>query len=357
MDSEEIAIELLIGTSDPECLELDRHPLLDVPMVAVFRNLKSVNGFKTTVKGWSEFFSKTKNADIVFYNSPPTDVITFTYPFFARLSGKKQVYYLHGSLINERVYSKSRKYFRSLAHMGFFDKVLIPLESSKNIAAKLVCPYEIIATIPSCVVTPWYEDPDKIPLEGDPTILYVGRLVQVKRVDILLKAFSTVTLQHPSARLYLAGSGPLESSLKKLCTKLSLSEKVVFLGHIQHKKLGVLYRSSEIFVLPSDAELMSISLLEAMASKCAVVASNIAASEVVENGHNGLVFPRGDFKTLANNISILADDKALRKKLSSEAYITVKKKFDYRVVAPKLIEEMHNVLIQSAKTSRKRSTS
>jgi len=234
--------------------------------------------------------------------------------------------------------------------LGFFDKVIIPLESFKNIVAKLVCPYEIIATIPTCVVTPWYEGPHNIPLEGDPAILYAGRLAQVKRVDILLKAFSTIMSQYPSARLYVAGSGPLESSLKKLCTKLRISEKVVFLGHVQHNKLRSVYRSSDIFVLPSDAEFMSISLLEAMASKCAVVASDIAATEVVENGQNGLVFPRGDFNMLANNISILADDEAFRKKLSDKAYLTIKKKFDYRVVASKLIEEMHNTLIQSVKS-------
>lgn len=345
LNSNEIAIELLIGMNDPKYLNLDWHPLLNVPMVSFLRNFRSTEIFKTTVNSCSKFVSKIKNADIVFYNSPPTDVITFTYPFIARLARKKQIYYLHGSLVNERVNSKSRKYFHSIACLGFFDKVIIPLESFKNVVAKLVCPYEIIAAIPTCVVTPWYEGPHKIPLEGDPVILYAGRLAQVKRVDILLKAFSTITLQYPSARLYLAGSGHLESPLRKLCTKLKLSGKVVFLGHVLHDKLRILYRSSDIFVLPSDAELVSISLLEAMASKCAVVASDIAASEVVENGQNGLVFPRGDFKTLANNISILADDKAFRKKLSDVAYLTAKKKFDYRVVASKLMEELHNILI------------
>jgi len=350
LNSEEIAMELLTGISDPKYLNLDWHHLLNVPMVSVLRNLKSINGFKTTINGWSKFVSKTKNADIVFYNSPPTDVITITYPFIARLVGKKQIYYLHGSLVNEKVNSKSRKYFHSIARLGFFDKVIIPLESFKNIVAELVCPYEIIATLPICVLTPWYEGPHEIPLEGDPAILYAGRFVQVKRVDILLKAFSTITLQYPSARLYLAGSGPLEFFLRKLCTKLKLSGKVVFLGHVRHDKLRVLYRSSDIFVLPSDAELMPLSLLEAMASKCAVIASDIAATEVIENKQNGLIFSRGDFKMLADNISILADDEAFRKKLSDKAHLTIKKKFDYRVVASKLIEEMRNILIQSVKS-------
>jgi len=349
LDSEEITTKLLIGTSDPKYLDLDWHPLLNVSMVTILRNLKSVNGFKTAVKGGSEFVSKIKNADIIFYNSPPTDLITFTYPFIARLARKKQIYYLHGSLVNENVNSQSRKYFHAIARLGFFDKVFIPLESFKNIVARLVCPYKIISTIPTCVITPWYEDLQKIPLEGDPAILYVGRLAQVKRVDVLLKAFSILTSQYPSARLYLAGSGPLESSIKQLCAKLRLSGKVVFLGHVQHNKLRALYWSSNIFVLPSDAELMPISLLEAMASKCAAVASDIAATEVIENGQNGLLFPRGDFKTLANIISILADDETFRKRLSSEAYLTVKEKFDYRVVASKLIKEMRNVLIQSDK--------
>ena len=345
LNSDEIAIELLVGVSDPKYLDLDRHPLLNIPMVSVLLNLKSVNGFKTTINGCSNFINKIRNADVIFYNSPPTDAITFTYPFITRLTGKKQVYYLHGSLVNERVNTIARRYFHTIARLGFLDEVIIPLESFKNYVSKLICPYEIIATIPECVITSWYEGTHKIPLEGDPTILYAGRLAQVKSVDILLKAFSTIASQYSSARLYLAGSGPLDSSLRKLCMKLGISEKVVFLGRVKHDKLRVLYRSSDIFVLPSDAEFMSISLLEAMASKCAVVASDIAATEVVENGGNGLVFPRGDFKTLANNISILADDEAFRKKLADLAYLTVKKKFDYRVVATKLMEELHNILI------------
>jgi len=341
----EIAIELLTGMRHPKYLNLDCHPLLNIPMTPVLLNLKSVNGFKTTVNGYSKFVNKIKNADIIFYNSPPTDAITFTYPYITRLTGKKQIYYLHGSLVNEKVNTIARRYFHTIARLGFLDEVIIPLESFKNYVSKLICPYEIIATIPECVITSWYEGTHKIPLEGDPTILYAGRLAQVKSVDILLKAFSTITSQYPSAKLYLAGSGPLVSFLRKLCTKLEITKKVVFLGRVKHDKLRVLYRSSDIFVLPSDAEFMSISLLEAMASKCAVVASDIAATEVVDNSENGLVFPRGDFKTLANNISILADDEAFRKKLADLAYLTVKNKFDYKVVATKLMDEMHNILI------------
>jgi glycosyltransferase involved in cell wall biosynthesis len=344
LNSDEITMELLIGTRNRQNLDSDWHSLLNVPMVPILCSLESIKGLKTPIKGCLEFINKIKNADIIFYNSPTTDAITFTYPYITRLAKKKQIYYLHGSLVNERVNSTARKYFHLIAHAGLIDRVIIPLESFKIFVSRIICPYEIIVAIPECVITPWYEDSHKISLEGDPVLLYAGRLAQVKRVDILLKAFSILVSQYPSAKLYLAGSGPLESSLKKLCTELRLSGKVAFLGHMPHNKLRSLYRSSDIFVLPSDAEFMSISLLEAMASKCAVVASDIAATEVVENGQNGLVFPRGDFKTLANNLSILADDAALRKKLSSEAYLTVKKKFDYRIVGSKLLKEMHNIL-------------
>jgi len=347
--SEEIAIELFVGITDPKYLTLDRHPLLNVPMIHVLRNLKSVSGMKTTINGLSKFASKIRNVDIVFYNSPPTEVGSFTYPFLARLAGTKQIYYLHGALINERVNSVARKYFHLVAQLGFFDKIFIALESWKEIVAKLICPYKIIATAPTCVVTPWYQNRRKIPLEGDPVLLFAGRLSQVKRTDVLLKAFSLVTSQYPSARLYLAGSGPLEFSLKQLCAKLGLSEKVVFLGHVKHRKLRVLYRSSDIFVLPSDAEFMSNSLLEAMSSKCAVIASDMGATEVIENGKNGLVFPCGDFKMLANNMSMLAGDETLRKTLSDAAYFTVKEKFDYRVVASKMIKEMRNTLLEDAR--------
>lgn len=344
LNSGEITTELLVGMSDSKHLDVDWHPFLNVPMFPVLRSLKSINGLETTIKAGPNFVNKIKQTDIVFYNSPPTDLIAFTYPYIARLARKKQIYYLHGSLINEKVNSTARKYFRLIARGGFLNKVIIPLESFKNIVSEIICPYEIISTIPECVVTSWYEDSHKIPLEGDPVLLYAGRLAEVKRVDILLKAFSTITSQHPSARLYLAGSGPLESFLKKLCTKLKVPEKVVFLGQVRHDKLRVFYRSSDIFVLPSDAEFMSLSLLEAMASKSAVIASDIAATEVIKNGKNGLVFPCGDFKTLADNMSLLIGDETLRKRLSQAAHFMIKQKFDYRVVGSKLAKEIYNVL-------------
>lgn len=345
LNSDKVTVELLVGISDPKYSDLIRHPLLNVPMVPVLRNLKSIEGFRTTINGCSKFINKVKNADLIFYNSPPTDLITVIYPFVTRLAGKKQIYYLYGSLVNENIDSVARKYFHLIARSGFFDKVLIPLESSKSIVSRLICPYEMITTIPTCVVTPWYEHSKKITLEGDPVLLYAGRLAQVKRVDILLKAFSAIRLYYPSARLYIAGSGPLGPFLKKLGKKLKISEKVVFLGHLRHNKLRRLYRSSDIFILPSDAELMSISLLEAMASRCAVATTDIAATEVVQNHQNGLVSPCGDFKMLANNLSVLADDKALRKKLSDAAYFTVKENFDYKIVSSKLMEEMRNILM------------
>lgn len=344
LNSEEVAMELLVGVDDPKYLNIDLHPLLNVPMASFVRNPKSITGFRTTVGGCSKFVSKTQNADVVFYNNPPTDVMTISYPYIARLAGKKQVYYLHGALVNERVNSTSRQYFHAIARLGFFNKVIIPLESFKNYVSEIICPYELIATIPEGVVTPWFEGPSEISLEGDPVVLFTGRLAHVKRIDVLLKAFSNITSHYPSARLYLAGSGPLESALRKLCVNLGLSGKVVFLGHVRHDNLRALYRSSDIFVLPSDAELMSVSLLEAMASKCAVLVSDIAATEVIENGQNGLVFPCGDFETLASNLSLLIDDESLRKKLSSEAHLTIKQKFDYRVVGSRLTKEIYKIV-------------
>jgi glycosyltransferase involved in cell wall biosynthesis len=346
----DIEIELLVGVDDLKCLNVRRHPLLNIPMTPVLRTLRSGNGVRTTLSNLSKISNKIENSDIIFYNSPPTDMITSTYPYIARLKRKKQMYYLHGALITERVNSTDRKYFHLIASLGFIDKVIIPLKSFANEVSKLICPRENILTIPECVFTPWYEEPSKISLQGDPVVLYAGRLAQVKRVDVLLQAFSTVVSQYPSARLYLAGSGPLESYLKKHCIKLRLSDKVFFLGHVRHEELRVLYRSCDIFAIPSDSEFMSLSLLEAMASKCAVIASDIAAVEVIRNGQNGLIFSRGDSNALAEDVSLLADDRALRKKLANEANLTVKKDFDYRVVASKLIEEMHNMLISQARS-------
>jgi 1,2-diacylglycerol 3-alpha-glucosyltransferase len=122
-----------------------------------------------------------------------------------------------------------------------------------------------------------------------PTFLYVGRLDWEKRPEVILHALSL--LPAGSAQLILAGTGAAEKELKVLAQKLQIEEQVLFLGDVQHEHVPALYQLCDIFVMPGDAESLSIATLEAMAAGKPVLAANsMALPELVETGVNGLLF-------------------------------------------------------------------
>ncbi len=129
-------------------------------------------------------------------------------------------------------------------------------------------------------------------------VLFVGRLVPYKGVDVLVRALAA----HPERpKLVVAGEGPSEASLKALSHKLGVD--ATFLGRVPDQSLADLYRGANVTVLPSIAhqEAFGITLLESMACGTPVVASDLpGVDEVALLG--GLLAPPGDATSLGNQI-------------------------------------------------------
>ncbi len=148
-----------------------------------------------------------------------------------------------------------------------------------------------------------------------PVIGTVCVLRPEKAVHLLLEAFSWIAPPFPQSRLLIVGSGPELESLQQLRTKLGLGDTV----HFEPATTDVApwMRAIDIFVLPSLSEAFSNSIMEAMASGCAVVASNVGGNpELVEHGVTGLLFARNNADDLARQISALIDNPALRDRLA-----------------------------------------
>jgi 1,2-diacylglycerol 3-alpha-glucosyltransferase len=130
----------------------------------------------------------------------------------------------------------------------------------------------------------------KYGLATDKTIfLYVGRLDGEKRVDILVQAVSE--LRQNNFQLVIAGDGLQAKSLRRQARALGVEERIIFLGYVPAEDLPALYMSTDIFVMPSTAELQSIATLEALSCGKPVLAANARAlPELVEHGVNGYLF-------------------------------------------------------------------
>jgi glycosyltransferase involved in cell wall biosynthesis len=131
-------------------------------------------------------------------------------------------------------------------------------------------------------------------------IIYSGRLIPIKRVDLLLDAFASIADQRPDWDLVIAGSGPLETELKNRLPE-RLTSRIVWAGFIDStEKMSALYKCCDVLVLPSDYEPWALVINEAACAGLAIVSSDVvgAAAELVCDGVNGRLFRASDNESL-----------------------------------------------------------
>jgi glycosyltransferase involved in cell wall biosynthesis len=146
---------------------------------------------------------------------------------------------------------------------------------------------------------------------GDPGILFVGALSEVKGVGCLLKAFSKVQSEVPSSKLVLVGSGPNTDGYKKRASELRLNGSVQFSGAVRDDgKLLELYNESDVVVLPSNVGgPISCTLLEGMSCGKAVISTNVPGGIPDVLGDDaGILIEREDDKGLAEQLTKLVTD-------------------------------------------------
>ena len=167
------------------------------------------------------------------------------------------------------------------------------------------------------------------------SVVFVGRHVAVKGLDILLRAWSTV--QRPAdARLILAGDGPEDARLKLLASELGVAGSVEFPGLVID--VPALLARSCLYVQASHQEGLPNAVLEAMAAGLPVVATRISGHEdVVECGKTGLLVPPGDPEALARAIGSLLANPALRLRMGQAARETILNTYRAEVIAARLL--------------------
>jgi 1,2-diacylglycerol 3-alpha-glucosyltransferase len=148
-----------------------------------------------------------------------------------------------------------------------------------------------------------------------PLILSVGRLSPEKCIEVVLGAAARLT---HDAQVAIAGSGPEEARLRALADRLGLTGTVRFLGFVPAADLPGLYRLADVFAIASEAELQSLTTMEAMATGLPVVAVDACAlGELVRHGHNGYLSRPGSPEELAAGLDRLLADEDLRARMSA----------------------------------------
>lgn len=153
--------------------------------------------------------------------------------------------------------------------------------------------------------------------EGEPLLLWVGRLDPVKGLEDLLEAVAVVNRASP-VQLLLLGSGSQRSLLEQRIVSLGLTGRVRLLG--VRDDVPSFLKACDVFVFPSHTEGLPNALLEAMAAGCPIVCTDIPANrELIRDGENGLCVPVRDPTALADAIRRLLGDRSLAGRLASGA--------------------------------------
>ena len=156
-------------------------------------------------------------------------------------------------------------------------------------------------------IVPFLHVVDSTPVQHVPgqrdhkEILYVGQLIVRKRVDLLLTAFSQLDV--PSVRLRIIGKGEEEQNVKRLANQLGITDRVSYSQCMPNAEIVAAMAAADVLVLPSKFDGWGAVVNEALMVGTPVICSDrCGASDLIENGRNGYVFPDGNSNALLQRL-------------------------------------------------------
>jgi len=166
----------------------------------------------------------------------------------------------------------------------------------------------------------------KYNLERDKYLLFMGRLSVLKGIQHLIEAFRTIKKEYTNLKLAIVGTGEYEGYLRNLAYGI---DDIVFTGYADALAVKKsLYTNCVAVVVPSSYEGLPMVVLEAMACKKAVIASDVGGIPLlVRHGKNGFLAKPGDSRSLEKFIRILLEDPDLRKNMGSFGRKLAEEKF------------------------------
>ena len=186
------------------------------------------------------------------------------------------------------------------------------------------------------------------------TVLFVGRLVEKKGCDLLIRALSIVKQALPDVLLTIVGDGPMRGSLEKLAKNLGV--KCRFLGPCPSEQIKEMLQRATVFCVPSrtaiggDSEGLGMVFLEAQAMGVPVVSSfHGGIPEAVIHGETGLLAPEGDYRVLANHLQLLLREEDLRLLYGARGTQWVRESFDLELQTRGLEDVYEEVLAEKAR--------
>jgi glycosyltransferase involved in cell wall biosynthesis len=270
------------------------------------------------------------------------------YILTSRMYGIKVILHIHGGAF-DKFYNNSNFLMQNLIRiiMGFPQKIVALSSYWKNFFTQIIGIRTKVVIINNGVVSsrfsPQYARKNKKTNEVE--VLFVGGMeAERKGIFTLIKAIPIIIKKASNTSFTFIGKSEM-TKVRSLSKRLKVEEYVKILGQVPEKEKILHFCSSDIFVLPTYAEGLPITLLEAMAAGLPIISTPVGAiPEVITEGKNGFLIEPGDHKALAEDITILARNKKLRREMGANNIERIIKEYDQSIVIRKLDNEYNRVL-------------
>jgi glycosyltransferase involved in cell wall biosynthesis len=251
----------------------------------------------------------------------------------ARLAGCKTIFHLHGGAFRQYATVEAGGLMRRwIRHTLEASSVVITLSNGWAEFVHAFAPKAKVAVLPNSVPLPRLFTAQPEPGR----ILFLGRLEPAKGVFELLGAAAALAGKFPALRLVFGGEGDAAALLQR-ADALGVGDRVELPGWLGPAERDAQLARAAVFCLPSHAEGLPMSMLEAMAAGTAVVATSVGGiPETIVDGDNGLLAPPRDVEALAGKLAQVLGDEALRVRLAQRARATIEQHYSTEVVCGQL---------------------
>ena len=286
---------------------------------------------------WAQFICLLPFYDIVHIHLGLRPSMMRKYPFFllSRALGKKIVVHLHCGSQLDSIWN--RKYSRVITSAN---RALVLSESiRKDVLSLIGDEYSDKVRV---LYNPAGQSPASFEGRKD-RILFAGLLIPEKGCFDLIEAFAQLAGRFPGWRLVLAGDG-MKDKCRALAEQLGVGALTDLPGWVDTDEMSRLYSEAAIFCLPSYAEGLPMSILEAWSNGLPVVCTPVGAvPEVAEDGRNAVFVTPGDTAELALRLSSLMGDRTLRNNMGARSLVSAQTMFSPAAICRQLAEIYNNL--------------
>lgn len=290
------------------------------------------------------FHLMVKNIDIVHIHSG--DIISSKRKYFyfklVRIFNCKIIYHLHGGSFLAQYPTASDKWKKRIKTLLEKSDLIICLSETWKNPITAIAPCSKIEVIPNSIGLPEIDHLKKNP-DNSVQLTFLGLISERKGIFDLLIVVKRLVKNGYDIKLNIGGHGEIDRLLKEM-DSLGINNKVQYLGWVSEKERDLLLRKTDIFILPSYAEGMPMSILEAMSYKIPVISTFVGGiPELISNGENGFLVIPGDIDTLYQRLASLVQEEKLRNEFGHKARLIVKSKYHIDLVSQK-IDSIYNTL-------------